>query len=373
MFGRLAEMQQWQRVIETGNTLLADEPDDAWVHEKMGQAYICLRSMQKAEQHVEKALTLNPDSDNSLFYLSIIQAQSKKLLEAEKTIAKAIEMQPNVALYWEQRARFSYNRKAYKKAKQYVVSASQLDPTDADIINLSILIDEQLDEYDMTPANEYIDRLKKALELEPENTDVLNNIGVHYLDGLKDPVTAETYFRRALVIDPTLEESRKNVLTAIRLQDPLFRILYFPFDKGVMLILRFFQICWAKKWPIIFLIFVGKYLLVLGAAIFVLWAIFFYPLIFMYRWMTLVDLRRKSNDLSLKLPKWMKPFFRLKRSQRIACFFGAWALIWATLTGVTRIDVTGTLFIVLVISCVALCLTYGWVQLFIQHRAERQQ
>jgi tetratricopeptide (TPR) repeat protein len=238
--------------------------------------------------------------------------------------------------------------------------------------NLSIIIDEQLDEYDMTPTTVYIQRLEKALALDPENTDSLNNIGVHYLDGMKDPQTAETYFRRALAIDPNQKESRHNVLTAIRRQDPLFRFLYFPLDKGVMLIVRFFQICWAKKWPIIFLLFAGKYLVVLGAGIFILWCVLFYPLIFAYRWMTLIDLRRKSNDLSLKLPAALKPFFRLPKTTRMACFFGLWVLIWSSLAIVQAYGTSGELFLLLVIACVVLVLSFVWIQSFIQHRATNQ-
>lgn len=371
MFGRFVEMQQWQRVLELGNDLLASEPDNAWVHEKMGQAYLCLTQVEKAETHIKKALTLNPDSDNALYFLSVVQANRKHYKQADETMRRVIEMRPNVAVYWEQRARYAYNQKSFKKAKTYIQTAARLDPTDADIVNLGILIDEQLDEYDMTPTKVYIQRLTKALELDPENTDTLNNIGVHYLDGMKDPKTAEVYFRRALAIDPNLDQSRKNVLTAIRRQDPLFRFLYFPLDKGVMPILRFFQICWAKKWPIIFLLLVGKYLVVLGAAIFILWCVLFYPLIFAYRWMTLIDLRRKSNDLSLKLPRPLKPFFRLPKSTRIACFFGLWTLAWTSLAIVQTHDTSGELFIVLIIACAVLFLSYTWIQGFIRHRANR--
>jgi tetratricopeptide (TPR) repeat protein len=136
MFGRFVEMQQWPRVIELGNDLLANDPENAWVHEKMGQAYLSLAEIDTAENHIKKALTLNPDSDNALYFLSVVYANRKQYKKADETMARVIEMRPNVAVYWEQRARYAYNQKSFEKANTYIQTAARLDPTDADIVNL---------------------------------------------------------------------------------------------------------------------------------------------------------------------------------------------------------------------------------------------
>ncbi|MEM3374598.1 MAG: tetratricopeptide repeat protein [Candidatus Woesearchaeota archaeon] len=50
---------------------------------------------------------------------------------------------------------------------------------------------------------------KKALEVEPNNKNVLNNLGYYFKE--KNPLLAEDYFKKALEIDPDYEKARNNL------------------------------------------------------------------------------------------------------------------------------------------------------------------
>lgn len=50
---------------------------------------------------------------------------------------------------------------------------------------------------------------EKALELSPQNTATLNNLGFYYKD--LNPLLAEDYFKKALEIDPEYELARNNL------------------------------------------------------------------------------------------------------------------------------------------------------------------
>ncbi len=50
---------------------------------------------------------------------------------------------------------------------------------------------------------------EKGLELSPDNTGILNNLGYYYKD--KNPLLAEDYFLKALSLDPEYDTARNNL------------------------------------------------------------------------------------------------------------------------------------------------------------------
>ncbi|MBT3408502.1 hypothetical protein HN789_02540 [archaeon] len=58
-------------------------------------------------------------------------------------------------------------------------------------------------------ASNALSMYEKALELSPENTATLNNLGFYYKE--INPLLAEDYFNKALEIDPEYELARNNL------------------------------------------------------------------------------------------------------------------------------------------------------------------
>ncbi len=358
LFHRLIDSEQWRRAIEVGSMLLQIEPERSEIHEAMGCAHLYLDDIEQSIKHLKESLRLNPESDYALYLMSFALIEKKQYKQAKKYLIDAIRIKPNNGSYRGLMSEICYIRNEYEIAKEYITEAIRLDPNNSDFLSLEILIDEQRYDYDKFPAKEKLHKLKNALSLDPENTSVLNHVGLVHLDDLNDPQEAETYFRRALHIDPTVKETRKNVLRSIRGQDILFKLLYFPYDYIVLKIVGSIEWGWRVKWRLLILVPVIQYLIPIGVMTFVFWGIFFYPLIIIYEWMTIIDLRRQSGDLSLKISKWFKPFLKLKRGYRLTFFFLFWSLAWYGLTILFSFNETMTSFSIL--CAMILIFAFGW-------------
>uniref|UniRef100_A0A915CGU7 Bardet-Biedl syndrome 4 n=1 Tax=Parascaris univalens TaxID=6257 RepID=A0A915CGU7_PARUN len=157
-------------------------------------------NLRESLEWLEKALDLNPRSAKYLCEIGRVHFLLGNHEKASEILMNAINMDPNnpKAYYWRAMALYhiDHTSESVKKAQQCLVSAPNAAKS-AEILTFLAKLCAQQDE--IIPA---IEAYKKALELEPENLDVLTNVGLLYLRTHSED-QAFSILGKALSYDPT--------------------------------------------------------------------------------------------------------------------------------------------------------------------------
>jgi len=189
-----------------------------------------------------------------------------------------------------------YRQRAIPAARSCFEKARELAPNDPNIINLLALCEPD----SPGAAGRRFQQYQNALELDPENSDVHNNLGVHYLNVEKDFKAAESCFRRSLSLDPASGHARKNLFLALKRRDPVFRTLHAPRDfllRGLSGVRRA-----GRRNFLVFLVALPVWFLaarfVMGAL--ALWFLLVWPLVKVYERLTLGDIRAEAGEIAAR-------------------------------------------------------------------------
>jgi tetratricopeptide (TPR) repeat protein len=190
----------------------------------------------------------------------------------------------------------SYRQGDLATAKKCVARARELNPRDADILNLAILCEPNSPET----AGQKIRQYEDALALDPENANIYNNMGALYLDQVKDYAKAEECFRRALLFEPASKMIRKNLFVTVKHRDLVYRILCTPKDwlyEGINFFARI-----RKKNLLLYILMIPLWLLafrfILGGLIF--WFALVWPLTKVYEYLTIGDIRARAGEVGVR-------------------------------------------------------------------------
>lgn len=272
---------------------LSLEPELARAHLAAGQALLNLDRASEAEMHLRQVLIRQPENSNALRFMSIAQFRQKRFKEADESIHKAISLRPNDPFHWFHLADMCYRQRDLASAKKYAERARELAPRNSDIMNLLAMCEPG---GDIRKLQQY----QEALELNPENAPVHNNIGVYYLNTAKDFEKAEEHFRRALFFKPSLKVARSNLFLTIKHRDSVYKTLCAPKDfifqlfafmrqkrkKSILLYVLIFPI-----WAIAFrFILVGLFL----------WFSLVWPLVKAYEFLTIGDIRARAGEIGAR-------------------------------------------------------------------------
>ncbi|MGH7978342.1 MAG: tetratricopeptide repeat protein [Limisphaerales bacterium] len=289
---RFLSSSQWDRALETAHEWLAQEPENSRAHLAAGQSLVNLERYHEAEPHLLASLKGKPRSGLAWHCLSIVQFHQKRFAAADESAQKAISLNPNNAFHWYHLAWMLYKQGDSRAALKYAEKARQLDPRNASILNLVALCSPK----DRVNASRRLEQYHEALALNPENAEIHNNIGVHYLN-FKDLAAAEASFRRALFFKPTMKVARKNLFLVLKRRDKVYRALCAPRDLVLATLWRR-----PRNWrlylllvlPVAFLVF-QYFIALLG-----LWCLFVWPMVKAYEYLTIGDLRAQAGDIGAK-------------------------------------------------------------------------
>ena len=168
--------------------------------------------LQEAEQVLHQVLRVSPNHAHAIQLLGVITYQVGKPALALELMAKAIAIEPNVALFNSNFAEMSRQQGLLEDAIHYGRRAVELDPSMASAHgNLGVAL------YDVKQYDEAEACHQKALALTPEIIQSINNIGsIHR--ARKDLKEAAKWYRRALEVNPNYLESLSN-LGAVLVED----------------------------------------------------------------------------------------------------------------------------------------------------------
>jgi Flp pilus assembly protein TadD len=293
LVARYTSSGQWDRALETASEWLSVEPENIEAHLAAGQALVVLNRHAEAERHIAHVLSARPDSDICHRLMSAIHFHGGRYKAADESIRKAISLDPSDAFHWYQLALMCYRQGDRASAKKFGAKALELSPRSPDIMNLVTLCEPATS----ANADQRLAQYHEALELDPENSAIHNNIGAHHLGITHDFEAAEEYFRRALFFEPSDKTARANLFATLKHRDPIYRILRAPKDfliQGLSLAQKARQrsillyILMVPLW-----IFAFRFLIV-GL---LLWCLFIWPLLKAYEYLTIGDILSKAGEV----------------------------------------------------------------------------
>jgi Flp pilus assembly protein TadD len=328
LVARFIESGQWDRALESAREWLAANPQNSGAHLAAGQALINLERKVEADIHISQVLRTEPENAFAHRLMSIVRFDQKRFKEADTAIQQAIALAPNDAYNWYHLALMCYRQGDLQSATAWAQKARELSPLDPSIINLLAMCAPD----DANPgAGGQLRQYEEALELDPENATVHNNIGVHYLNVSRDYAAAENSFRFALALEPANPVFRSNLFVAIKQRDRLYRILCGPRD----LLAKFslFTRRTRERSKIAALLLIAVWIITARFFFFVLilWLLFVWPMIKVYEKLTVGDLRAKAGEIGARRGGFLN-YRCWPLKVRLAIFgallIGFWSALW---------------------------------------------
>jgi tetratricopeptide (TPR) repeat protein len=324
----LREAGHWSRLIEMAARSLAVDPNDPETHRHIAWAYAHCNRFSEMWPHVDFLLKAEPDEPLNHHLAAIYYLDTNQHRKARAHIDLLLGYSPNSATYHYLACIHALRCNNTSSARFHIGRARALSPNWAAAAHLEIKMDGARQKK-ARQAWDRVRRLKETLALDPRNSDVMFTIGDILLTELERPREAESFFRDALLIDPTDKNNQGKLLDSIRARSLLYRTLSLPSSA-----LRNIKTAYQRgrlNWVLI----------VLAAKIFLLalvwWIVigfFFTPAAKIYEWLVLADISRtktRSRILAplhqtLAWPLW------LRMSAAVTLIVGAWFLIlWAFL------------------------------------------
>ena len=159
----------------------------------------------EATKKYEEILIIDAKNFETLFFLSIIKAQTKKFEEAKNLIIRAIEIKPEMPDLYNNLGLVLWEMKDLNKSLDSFKKAIKLNAKFAVAYNNLGLVYRDLD--DLKNAEE---SFLKSIETDPNNSDPYNNLGLIY-NNANDTIKAEEFFNKSLNINPKNLQTINNL------------------------------------------------------------------------------------------------------------------------------------------------------------------
>lgn len=172
-------------------------PNNVTFNCNIGNVFYRLGNIEKAKGYYRKALQCNPEYDEARLRLEMMAVHDQRS-EANPQEIEIENIFREIAESLESEGKLS-------EAITYYTKALEVEPNNVDIHNNIAILNAKMGET--TAA---ITHFKKSLKLDPQNADVLNNLGnCFFLQG--DIIEAKKYYEQALKIDPNHSQAKLNL------------------------------------------------------------------------------------------------------------------------------------------------------------------
>ena len=195
--------------------------EDKRVFCNFGILLIGLGKLKEAELSLRKAIELNPNYADAHMNLGGVFKDLGKLKEAELSLRKAVELNPNYAIAHSNLGLIFRDLGKLKEAELSLRKAIELNPNYAIAhSNLGPIIRDlgKLEEAELS--------LRKAIELNPNYANAHSNLGVIFRD-LGKLEDAELSYRKAIELNPDYANAHSNLGNTLRDLGKLEELLVF--------------------------------------------------------------------------------------------------------------------------------------------------
>jgi tetratricopeptide (TPR) repeat protein len=172
------ERGDYDKAIETYRYILIRYSDHAIAVEHanayLGDLFLTLRQLDAAEQHIKKAISLEPEKPSYHYVIGFIYSVAGRWDEAIPEFEKALEKEPNNGEYLRGLGWAIYSRGDVAKGLVYLEEASHFAPSDANI--MTDLAVAHLSSLNIDKASEYAEKAVRLDHTSALAQDVLKKV-----------------------------------------------------------------------------------------------------------------------------------------------------------------------------------------------------
>lgn len=304
--------------------VLSVEPDDERAHYHMGWALVRTGRAKDMKAHVDFLLQLNPENIGYRQLAALYHMEMEEHGLAWRHVDGCLSDDPSNAAIHHLAAILATKQRRWDVARKHSRAARSLQPDNANMAHLDIAL-HSMDGGGPVQGWNRIREYEEALALQPEHDGMLADIGDIYLGELEDPKTAESFYRRALAIDPQDRQHQQRLWKAIKSRNIFFRVLRAPISGWEYA--RSFLRSLAERPSRVVLLFVGFKVVIAFVLWLIVMSIFFAPAALCFEWLVLADIARASR-WSQRLGGWALRFHLLPFSVRFVICLALTSALW---------------------------------------------
>ena len=172
----------------------------------------------QAEAHCLRALTLDARNPRAYRLLQTIVSRHfarRSLVRAEAITRKILDFRPEDGLEWANLGLFLREQKRYRESHRAYRNAVRFAPDRPQVLNDAGVVLH----YHLRRIDEAVKLYTRAVELDPETIDALENLGVICFDRGRYG-DAETWFRKVLALDPRRAKALRFLARVKKAGDP---------------------------------------------------------------------------------------------------------------------------------------------------------
>lgn len=180
-------------------------PDSKEVQLKMGELTFYSKDYDRSIKHLTKVTEKEPDNRTALFMKGFIYKETGDTMSAVTLLRKVCDLYPEYEPAFEELG-ILYATHHDPMAVEYLATALRLEPTNTNAMYALAMYYQETEEY-----AEAEKLYRQMLDVNPNSSDALNNLGWLEKEVYGDMDRALEYFTRALDANPQNEEAQKNV------------------------------------------------------------------------------------------------------------------------------------------------------------------
>ena len=140
----------------------------------LASMYLSAGDMKQAEIFFSKVISIKPDYVPALYNMGMIYQKTGRRVEARELIEKTVKLRPQHGEAWKVLAELFIQTAMFDEAHDAINKSIEIAPNVGNLLIGSALANKKAD-YKVA-----IEQLEEALRLEPENFDVIKNLGALY-------------------------------------------------------------------------------------------------------------------------------------------------------------------------------------------------
>jgi S1-C subfamily serine protease len=202
----LEKKKNWTGLLAHAQGWVKAEPGNALAHAILGEAYGNLKQYSQAVETFQTALRLNPEDAETWYNLGNIYSSLNQISQAMDAYRTALRLNPELAVAWYSLGLAYQHLKQYPQAVDAYRTALRLNPEDAMAWNNLGFIYGHINQI-----SQAVGAFQTALRINPKNTEAWYNLGLTYLFlGQKDQ--ALEVYKQLRRLDQTKAEELFNLI-----------------------------------------------------------------------------------------------------------------------------------------------------------------
>ncbi len=213
------EMDRWSEAQVALSQALGDDPDDAYLHARLGYVLLMMGQDRQAEIEAGRAIALDPEETYAHLVLGLVHLDGKRYATAMDCAKEVLRLEPFFTGGYVLQASVHYEKREYRQALASVSQGMQYDPNDPGLLSIQASTMQMLGMKQGAQA-----AARTMIENDPSAPGGHTQLGWARLTAGQTRL-AEEAFTDALRLDARDEAAREGLLTALRARFLPYRII----------------------------------------------------------------------------------------------------------------------------------------------------